>query len=222
MMMSLFRRYFISGLLVWLPVWITLLAITFLINLMSNTISLLPHRYQPDILFGFHIPFIGVLITLSIIFLTGIVAANFVGKKLVTLGDSLIGRIPLVRSVYTGVKQVTETLFTPGGQSFRKVILVQFPREGVWSMAFQTGDVALSMQEKITQDPMISFFIPTTPNPTSGFLMLAPKKDVIELDITVDQALKFIISLGVIQPTWKDAAEAEQKIVEQSIKQTKG
>ncbi len=211
--MSLFRRYFISGLLVWLPIWVTLLAITFLFDLMSNTLSLLPHRYQPDVLFGFHIPGIGVLITLSVIFLTGIVAANIVGKQLVVFGDAIIGRIPLVRSVYTGVKQVTETLFTPGGQSFRRVLLVQFPHEGLWSIAFQTGDVAVQIQEHVTKDPMVSLFIPTTPNPTSGFLMMAERKNVIELDIPVEQALKFIISLGVVQPIWKDP-ELGKKIVE--------
>jgi uncharacterized membrane protein len=114
-----------------------------------------------------------------------------------------MGRIPLVRTVYNGAKQVSETLFTPGGQSFRKVLLVQYPREGVWSLAFQTGDGTPLVNAILKEQEMISFFVPTTPNPTSGFLMMAPKKDVIELDMSVDQALKFVISLGVVQPDHK-------------------
>ncbi len=217
-MMSLFRRYFISGLLVWLPIWVTLLAITFLLDILSNTLLLLPHRYQPDVLFGFHIPGISVLITLTVIFVTGVVAANIVGKRLVIFGDALIGRIPLVRTVYTGVKQVVETLFTPGGQSFRKVLLVEYPRVGMWSLAFQTGDVAPQIQSHIIKEPMVSLFIPTTPNPTSGFLMLVARKEVIEIDISVDQALKFIISLGVVQPIWKNPISAEAILLANQIK----
>lgn len=216
--MSLFRRYFISGLLVWLPIWVTLLAITFLLDILSNTLLLLPHRYQPDVLFGFHIPGISVLITLTVIFVTGVVAANIVGKRLVIFGDALIGRIPLVRTVYTGVKQVVETLFKPGGQSFRKVLLVQYPRVGMWSLAFQTGDVAPQIQNHIIKEPMVSLFIPTTPNPTSGFLMLVARSEVIEIDISVDQALKFIISLGVVQPIWKDPISAEAILLANQIK----
>jgi len=211
-MMILFRKYFISGLLVWLPIWVTLLAVTFLINLMSNFLLLLPHHYQPDVLLGFHIPGIGVVITLTVIIATGMLAANIVGKRVVVMSDNFFSRIPLVRTVYTGVKQVTETLFTPGGQSFRKVLLVQFPRENMWSLAFQTGDVDVTMQEAVSKDPMVSLFIPTTPNPTSGFLMMIAKKDVIELDIAVDQALKYIISLGVVQPVWKDPVLAEKTL----------
>jgi uncharacterized membrane protein len=199
-MMSLMQRYFISGLLVWLPIWITLLVIKFLVDIMSNTLLLLPPRYQPDALLGFHIPGIGFFITVLIILVTGIVVANFIGKRVVTIWDAMIGRIPLVRSVYTGVKQVVETLFTPGGQSFRKVLLVEYPRAGLWSIAFQTGDATPEVQNAISGEPMVSLFIPTTPNPTSGFLMMTARKDVIELNMSVEQALKFVISLGVVQP----------------------
>jgi uncharacterized membrane protein len=199
-MMFAARRYFISGLLVWLPVIITVLVIKFLVDLLSKSLLLLPHGLQPDTLFGFHIPGIGVILTLFVIVLTGLLAANFMGKRLVQLGDSIMGRIPLVRSVYTGVKQVTETLFQPGGQSFRKVLLVEYPCAGVWSLAFQTGEVNSDFETTIGEEHMVSYFIPTTPNPTSGFLMMAPKSKVKELDISVDQALKFVISLGVMQP----------------------
>lgn len=194
------RKYLISGLLVWLPVIVTILVLKFLFDLLSKSLLLLPPELQPDRLLGFHIPGIGVILTLLVIFFTGLFAANFIGRRIVKLGDSIMTRIPLVRSVYTGVKQVTDTLFTPGGQSFRKVLLVEYPCEGVWSMAFQTGEVSHDIESALGPEKMVSYFIPTTPNPTSGFLMMAPKSRVKELDISVDQALKFVISLGVVQP----------------------
>ncbi len=199
-MMSLLRRYFISGLLVWLPIWVTILVIKFLVDILSNTLSLLPHQYQPDALLGFHVPGIGVLITLVVIFLTGLIVANFIGRRLVLIGDAIIAHIPLVRTIYASVKQVLQTLFTPGGQSFRKVLLVEYPRVGMWSIAFQTGDGTAEVVNTLNGEAMVSLFIPTTPNPTSGFLMMVPRKDVIELEMSVDQALKFVISLGVMQP----------------------
>ncbi len=200
-MFGLIQRYFISGLLVWLPIWVTLLVMNFLVNVLSKSLLLLPHEYQPDVLLGYHIPGIGVILTVLVIFLTGLLAANFIGSKLVSLGDAIMARIPLVRTIYTGVKQVTQTLFTPGGQSFRKVLLVEYPCKGVWSVAFQTGEVNREIEGVLNGDPMVSYFIPTTPNPTSGFLMMAPKSQVKELNMSVDQALKFVISLGVVQPT---------------------
>lgn len=198
-MFAYLRTYFISGLLVWLPIVVTIVVLKFLVDLLSKSLELLPTSYQPDVLLGMHIPGIGVILTLAVIFLTGLLAANFVGSKLVALGDALMARIPLVRSVYTGVKQVTQTLFTPGGQSFRKVLLVEFPGPGIWSIAFQTGEVSQEIEGRL-KEPMISYFVPTTPNPTSGFLMMAPRSKVIDLDISVDQALKLVISLGVVQP----------------------
>lgn len=200
-MFAAMRKYLISGLLVWLPIWVTLLVIKFLVDILSKSLLLLPTKYQPDVLLGFHVPGIGVFITLVVIFLTGIFAANFIGRRFLAMGDALMSRIPLVRSVYTGVKQVTQTLFTPGGQSFRKVLLVEYPCRGVWSLAFQTGEVGKDIESSVKSgQPMVSYFIPTTPNPTSGFLMMAPKDQVIELEMSVDQALKYVISLGVVQP----------------------
>jgi uncharacterized membrane protein len=199
-MLADIRRYLISGLLVWLPLWITLLVLKFMVDILSGVLLLLPHRIQPDVLLGFHIPGIGVLITLVVILLTGMITTNFLGRRLFSAWDNLMGRIPLVRSVYNGVKQVSETLFTPGGQSFRKVLLVEYPRKGLWSLAFQTGDGTDTVVKILDGEEMVSLFIPTTPNPTSGFLMMAAKKDVQEIDMSVDQALKFVISLGVVQP----------------------
>ena len=200
-MLAYLRKYFISGLLVWLPIWVTLLVIKFLVDILSKSLLLLPTEYQPDVLLGFHLPGVGVIITLVVIFSTGVLAANFIGSRLLAFGDAIMGRIPLVRSVYTGVKQVTQTLFSPGGQSFRKVLMVEYPCRGVWSIAFQTGEVGKEIERSIKDgEPMVSYFIPTTPNPTSGFLMMAPKSQVVELDMSVDQALKYVISLGVVQP----------------------
>lgn len=198
--MSPARRYFISGLLVWVPIWVTILAIKFLVDILSYTLLLLPKEYQPDALIGFHIPGIGVVITLLIIFLTGIFAANLLGRRLVEMGDSLIARIPIVRTIYMGVKQIVQTLLTPNGQSFRKVFLIEYPRVGAWTIAFQTGDATQQVTQKFNEEPMLNVYVPTTPNPTSGFLLMIPRKDAIELDMTVDQALKFVISLGVVQP----------------------
>jgi|SRR5579872_366292 len=199
-MMSLLRRYFISGLLVWLPVWITILAIKFLVDILSYTLLLLPKQYQPDALIGFHIPGIGVVITLLVIFLTGLLVTNLLGRRLVAGGDAIIARIPIVRTIYLGVKQIVQTMFAPGGQSFRKVFLVQYPHPGSWTIAFQTGDATGEVTQKFDDEPMVSVYVPTTPNPTSGFLLMIPRKDVIELNMSVDQALKFVISLGVVQP----------------------
>lgn len=210
-MLSTFRKYFISGLLVWLPIIVTLIVFKFLFDLLDQSLLLLPTAYQPDKLFNIHIPGMGVILTLVVIFFTGLFAANIIGRRLVEIGDNLMGRIPLVRPIYNGVKQVIDTVFTPGGQSFRKVLLVEFPSPGVWSMAFQTGEVSKDIESHFDHPPedmMVTYFIPTTPNPTSGFLMMAPKSKVIELDISVDQALKFVISLGVVQPANSIVANA--------------
>ena len=198
-MLSYLRNCFISGLLVWLPVVVTVVVIKFLVDMLSKSLVLLPMEFQPDVLFGFHVPGIGVVLTLVVILTTGILAANIIGSRLVEYGDKLMARIPLVRTIYTGVKQVTQTLFTPGGQSFRKVLLVEFPKEGVWTIGFQTGEVNQEIQGKMNES-MVSYFVPTTPNPTSGFLMMAPRSKVVELNMSVDQALKLVISLGVVQP----------------------
>lgn len=197
-MMAIIRRYLISGLLFWVPVWITLLVLKFLVDLMDNIFKLLPHAYQPDNLLGFHIPGLGLIFTLIVLFFTGMVVANFLGSRLVKLWDSIIARIPLVRTIYLGVQKILNAVFSPKGQAFRKVLLVEYPREGLWSIAFQTGCACDEVCDR--EGDMVSIFIPTTPNPTSGFLMMIPKKDIQELDMTIDEALKFIISLGVVQP----------------------
>jgi len=197
-MMAAIRRYLISGLLFWVPVWITFLVLKFLVDLMDGTFKLLPRAYQPDHLLGFHLPGLGIIFTLLVLFFTGMVVANFLGKRLVKVWDAIISRIPLVRTIYLGVQKILSAVFNPKGQAFRKVLLVEYPRKGLWSIAFQTGCGCSEVCDR--EGDMISIFIPTTPNPTSGFLMMVPKKDVRELKMTIDEALRFIISLGVMQP----------------------
>jgi len=194
-----FRKYLLAGLVVWLPILATFGILRFIVDLLDNTIALLPYAYQPEQLFGFKVPGFGVIISLVLLLITGILATNFLGQRLVTWSEALLDKIPLVRSIYNASKQVIQAIFATNSQAFRKVLLVEYPRKGVWSMAFQTGVTSSLVAEKVGED-VVSIFIPTTPNPTSGFLMMLPKKDVIELDMTIDEALKFIISLGMMQP----------------------
>jgi uncharacterized membrane protein len=209
LIMQQIRRYFIAGLLVWLPIWVTLLVLRFVIELLESGFLLIPQAYQPQNWFGLYIPGLGVVLSITIIFLTGMLVTNFLGRRLVRLGESLVGRIPMVRSIYMGTKQLVESLFSTTSESFRKVLLVEYPRKGMWSLAFQTGS-NFEPIVKHTGEEMVGIFIPTTPNPTSGFFMMVPAKDAIELDMTVDQAFKFIVSLGVVPPITPDANKSKK------------
>lgn len=201
------RKVFMSGLLVWLPILATYFTIRFVVNLLDRGIGLLPQRYRPESWLGIHIPGFGVVVSIVVVIITGIIVTNFLGKYLLSGWEDIIKRIPLVRVIYTSVKQVLETLFSTNGESFRKVLLVEYPRRGLWSVALQTAEGGESIAQYIDAEGMVTIFIPTTPNPTSGFLMIVPRKDTIELDMKVDEALKFIVSLGVIQPMSKTAAD---------------
>lgn len=206
------RSYLLAGLIVWLPVLITFVVIRFIVDLLDSTMALLPKAYQPEQLFGIYIPGLGVIISLALLLITGLIAKNFLGERLVSFGESLLTRIPLVRSVYNASKQVIETIFASNSQAFRKVVLVEYPRKGLWTVAFLTGSNQLNesffaapehAKKFVLQDPdkaLLSVFVPTTPNPTSGFLLMVPKEETIELAMSVDEALKFIISLGVMNP----------------------
>ena len=205
--MSRIRRYLMTGLLVWLPLGVTIFVVMFLVNTMDQTLLLLPAGLRPDNLLGFHIPGLGVLLTVGVILLTGIVMAHFFGKEILAVWESILNRIPLVRSIYTSVKQLSETLLSTGGQSFRKVLLIEYPRRGSWTLAFQTGTEVGEAQLKTGED-VINVYVPTTPNPTSGFFLMIPRKDVVELDMSVDQGLKMIISMGVVVPNWQGTPAA--------------
>jgi len=177
--------------------------------------ALLPSAYQPEQLIGMHIPGIGVVLSLVLLIITGILATNFLGQRLVSWSESVLERIPLVRSIYNAAKQVINAIFSTNGQSFRKVLMVEYPRKGMWSLAFQTGAGNLGVSNHSGSE-MVSIFVPTTPNPTSGFLMMVPKSDTVELAMTIDEALKFIISLGVMQPASSVAFEEKKPIPNQA------
>lgn len=199
-MLSMLRRYLIAGLLVILPIWVTYSVLKFLVNLMDKSLALLPTFLQPEYLLGFKLPGLGIIISLVVLLVTGMLVTNYLGSRLVIWGEWILARIPLVSTIYSSVKQILETIFLSGSQSFRRVVLVEYPRKGMWSLAFQTGEGWEDLQDRFGQD-MVNIFIPTTPNPTSGFLLMVPRSDVIDLDLSVDVALKMVISLGVIHPS---------------------
>jgi uncharacterized membrane protein len=204
------KKYLIAGVLVWLPLGVTVLVVKLFVDLMDRTLLLIPLEYRPEQLLGISVPGFGVVLSIIIILITGMIAANLLGGKLVALWELILSRIPLVRSVYSAVKQLTETLFSSSGQSFRKVLMIEYPRKGLWTLAFQTGTEIGEAQRK-TGEEVVNVYVPTTPNPTSGFFLMIPKKDVIELDMSVDEGLKMIISMGVVVPGAESAPIEEKK-----------
>jgi len=201
--MKRLRRYLVAGILVWLPLGVTFLLVTFLIRLVDRTLLFVPQRFQPEELLGFNIPGLwGLILAFLVLLITGVLAANIVGKSMVGLWESALERIPVVRSVYSAAKNFAEIVFSDSGQSFKRVLLVEYPRKGIYSIAFQTSTSLGEVQAR-TGEEVVCTFLPTTPNPTSGFIIIVPKKDIIELDMDVDEALKMIMSLGVVVPTWK-------------------
>jgi uncharacterized membrane protein len=193
------KRYFITGLLIWVPLGMTAWVLKFLIDTMDQSLLLLPDSLQPENLLGMNIPGIGTVLTLLVVFLTGLLTANIIGQKLVSFWEGVLWRIPVVKSIYWSIKQVSDTLFSSQGEAFRKALLVQYPREGLWTIAFMTGQPGGDVINHLKGE-YISVYVPTTPNPTSGFFLMMPKSDVIELDMSVDAALKYIISMGVVSP----------------------
>ena len=198
-MLITLRRYLIAGLLVWLPLVVTGFIIKLLVDLLDFTVLLLPPDWRPEAWLGFSVPGAGVVVAIVIVFVTGVVVANLVGRRLVSFGEGIVQRIPLVSSIYSAVKQVSETLLSDGGQAFRKVMLIEYPRRGTWSVAFLTSAGAGEMQRRTGRD-LVQVFVPTTPNPTSGFVLMVPREEAIELDMTVEDGLKFVMSLGVVVP----------------------
>ena len=193
------KKYFVTGLLIWVPLGITLWVLNLLVSIMDQTLLLLPEQFQTESWLGMHVPGLGVVMTLVVVLATGLVATNMLGQRLLQFWENVLGRIPVFKSIYNSVKQVSDTLFSSGGHAFRKALLVQYPREGSWTIAFLTGqpggDVANHLQGEYW-----SVYVPTTPNPTSGFFLILRKSDVIVLDMSVDAALKYIISMGVVSP----------------------
>ena len=197
--MHTLRRYFVAGLLVWIPLGITLWVLKLLVDIMDQSLLLLPERLRSDALFGFHVPGLGIILTLLIVVSTGALAANFFGQKLLDFGHDVLSRIPIVRSIYGGVKQISDTLFSPEGKAFRRAVLVRYPHAGAWTVALVTGNPEHEVADILGRE-QISVFVPTTPNITAGFFLIVPRSETIELDMTVDAALKYIISMGVAEP----------------------
>jgi len=201
-MIKRLRRYIVAGILVWVPIGVTILLVRILVGVLDRTMVLIPQQYQPEELIGFAIPGLGIVLTIVLLLITGVLAANIVGRSMVALWESMLERIPVVRSVYSAAKNFAEIVFSDSSQSFKKVLLIEYPRKGLYSLAFQTSSELGEVQGRAGEE-VICTFVPTTPNPTSGFIIIVPRKDVVVLDMEVDEALKMIISLGVVIPTWR-------------------
>lgn len=199
--MKRIRRYLVAGILVWAPLAVTYWLLKIAVGIMDRTLQWIPERYRPEELLGIPIPGLGVILTVIVLLLTGILAANFVGRAFVGGWESLLGRVPVVRSIYSAAKNFAEMVFSDSSQSFKNVLLIEYPRKGLYSLAFQTSTNLGEVQGRTGED-VVCCFVPTTPNPTSGFIIIVPKKEITVLDMEVDEALKMIISLGVVIPTW--------------------
>jgi uncharacterized membrane protein len=197
--MDSFRKWLLAGLLVIVPIAITVWVLEWVISTLDKTLLILPASWHPDQLIGFHIPGFGVLLALAILLVLGATASNFFGNKLVNWWHALLNRIPIVRSIYSGVKQVSDTLFSESGNAFRKAVLVQWPRENVWTIAFVTGNPGGDVANHLHGD-YLSLYVPTTPNPTGGYFVMLKTSECIELKMSVDEALKYIVSMGVVVP----------------------
>jgi uncharacterized membrane protein len=204
----MFRRYFITGLLLWVPIGITLWVLNTIISTMDLSLSLLPANWQPVAVVGRNLPGLGVVLTVLVVFATGVLATNFLGQRLVHVWEIVLSRIPIVNTIYSSVKQVSDTLLSPQGNAFRKALLVEYPRKGSWTIAFMTGIPAEEIRRRVSpllsgeasSPEMVSVYVPTTPNPTSGFFLMFRKDETVELDMSVDEALKYVVSMGVVVP----------------------
>lgn len=202
------RKYIITGLLIWVPLGITIFVIRVLVNLMDNTILLLPPAWRPDAVFGFDIPGLGIVLSAMVIFVTGFILTNIAGRRLIKFWESFLDQIPLVRSIYSAVKQVTQTILSSDNKTFNEVLLIEYPRKGIWTLCFKTSDSPQSFDD-ITGKDLITVFVPTTPNPTSGFILFIPRDEVKKMDMDVEDALKMVMSLGVVTPETKTATKKE-------------
>jgi len=202
------RKYFVTGLLILVPLVITVWVISMIVGTLDQSLLLLPPAWRPEALVGFHVPLLGTIFTLLIIFVTGLVTRNFIGNQVVLAWERILTRIPVVNSIYSSVKQVSDTLLSSSGNAFRTAVLVEYPRQGSWTIAFVTGVPGGDVANHLADD-FISLYVPTTPNPTSGFFLMVPRAQTIELAMTVDEALKYIVSMGVVAPAVSKKAELE-------------
>ena len=195
------KKYLITGVLVWLPIAVTIWAMSYIISAADRLINLLPESWQPQHFWGFNIPGLGIVAATVVLFVTGVFAANVLGRRILGAWDSLLGRIPVVKSIYSSVKKVSESLLSDSSRSFKTPVLVPFPQSGIWTIAFVSGHIPDKLKGSLPQDDdYISVYVPTTPNPTGGYYIMVKKSDVRELNMSVDQALKYVISLGMVMP----------------------
>lgn len=207
------KTYFLTGLLVLVPLAITLWVLGLVIGTMDQTLLLLPASWQPDAWLGVHVPGLGALLTLAFIFVVGLLTQNFIGQTLMKWWDWLLRHIPIVGPLYTSIKQVSDTLLSSSGNAFRKALLIEYPRAGSYTIAFLTGTPGGDVARQLEGD-FVSVYVPTTPNPTSGFFLILPRAGVVELDMSVDAALKYIVSMGVVSPAGAPRRAAPEPTLE--------
>lgn len=195
------KKYLITGVLVWLPIAVTVWVITYIVSASDQLVNLLPRQWRPQYLLGFDIPGLGVIVAVAVLFITGLFAANVLGRQILAAWDRLLGRIPVVKSIYSSVKKVSESLLSDSSRSFKTPVLVPFPQPDIWTIAFVSGQIPEKLKSGLPQDgEYLSVYVPTTPNPTGGYYIMVKKSDVRELDMSVDEALKYVISLGMVMP----------------------
>jgi len=192
------RRYMVAGVLVWLPILATIWVVSFMLHIMDRTLLLLPPSYRPQALVGFALPGAGLVLALAIVLLTGLLVTNLIGRRFVIWGEELLNRIPVVRSIYGGVKSFTESVLSQS-KSFRQVVMVEYPREGLWSIGFLTSEDVPEVSERLGE-PHVAVYISAALNATAGYLVIVPRRQMVELDMTVDEAMKMIITCGVVVP----------------------
>jgi len=197
------RNYMIGGLLIWIPIMITVWVVRFLSGILDSSLLLLPPSWRPEAVFGTYVPGLGIALSLVLLLVTGVLVKNLFGGQIVAGFESLVRRIPVVGAVYGGAKTFSETVLTDKGTSFKQVVMVEFPRKGIFSIGFITSHELEEAQAKTAQE-VTCVFVPTTPNPTTGFIVLVPKDEVVIMDMTVDEAFKMLLTLGVVVPTWKN------------------
>lgn len=206
--MRLIRRWLVAGLIVWLPIAATLIIVGFLVDLLDRTMLILPAAWRPDALLGVHIPGLGIAVSLLVVLVTGALAANFLGRQLLVWAERAVNRIPLVRSIYGGAKKLTETVFSDQQKAFREVVMLEYPRAGLWTLGFRTGEAAGEITRHTGTD-MATVYVPTTPNPTSGYVVIMPESDLVRLNMSVEDALQLIISMGAVRPEDRDGPAAQ-------------
>jgi uncharacterized membrane protein len=193
------RNYLIAGLLIWVPVMVTVWVVRFVSSILDQSIVLLPPPWRPEALFGQYVPGFGIVLALLVLFLTGFLARDLVGEKMIAGVESLVRKIPVIGPIYGGAKTFSETVLTDKGRSFKQVIMVEFPRKGAWGIGFLMSEEWEEAHERIGHD-MVQVFVPTTPNPTTGFLIIVRRSEIVYMDTTVDEAFKMLFTLGVIPP----------------------